>query len=183
MPGGAPDRIAEGGVSAAPHRSPCSDAKLRPRLVTGTNGARLADNVPSARRPRRLRPASPQRRFRRSPPRAAHLPRERLAATKAQPLGRRWCAAPLLLQRSLFRGHETAEGGFPYIQRATGSVTKARTSVAMACSTWASPAMVATPGGVICIVMFLSGRGVMGLQRGRVGLREDWPLPALVPLP
>jgi hypothetical protein len=49
--------------------------------------------------------------------------------------------------------------GTSYIQRATGSVTKARTRVAMAWSTSAPPAMVATPGGVISIVMFLFGRG------------------------
>ena len=169
MPGGVPDRIAEGGVPAAPHRGPCCDAKLRPRLMTDTNGARLADNVPSARIRRRLRPASPQRCFPRSPPRAVHHRREPPVGAREQPRGRRWCAALRLLQTKVFRGLGKVAVCAADIDpgRATGSVAKARTRVAMAWSTSASPAMVATPGGVIPIVMFLFGRGVLGLQSGR----------------
>src|SRR5215471_9755586 len=104
MRGDAPDRTGQGGAAAVLHHTPCSDAMFRRRRAISTNGARSADNVPSAQRSRQLRFASPQPCFLRSPPQAARLLRECPAATKARLRGRRWCAALLLLRTSLFRG-------------------------------------------------------------------------------
>src|SRR5262245_28646504 len=52
MPEGAAGRIGAVGAAVMQHRSPCFDVKLRPLSTTGTSAARLADNVPLARRRR-----------------------------------------------------------------------------------------------------------------------------------
>src|SRR5258705_9365467 len=104
MPRGARDRIGEDRAAAEQPHTPCSGAKLPRRSATSTNAARLAGNAWSFKRRCRLRLASRQQRFLKSPPQAGPRRRERPAEAKARRRGRRWCVALLALQMSLFQG-------------------------------------------------------------------------------
>ena len=148
MPRGARDRIGEDRAAAEQPHTPCSGARLRRRSATSTNEARLAGNARFSQRRCQLRLASRQQCFLQSPPEASPRRRERPAEAKARrPVVR--CAArasnELVPRARNSRGmYSRYWRGSSYIQRATGSVANARTSLAIAWSISEAPTIVMT---------------------------------------